>query len=57
MDVGYWWSSLLKNTHEFCRNCDSCYRIGRLKIKSLQIGNNTSRGTFYEMGFRFYRSN
>jgi hypothetical protein len=24
LDVGYWWPTLLKNTHEFYRSCDNC---------------------------------
>ncbi len=23
MDVGYWWSTLFKDTGEFCKSCDS----------------------------------
>ncbi len=35
LDVGYWWLILLKDTHDFCRSCDNCQKIGRLKRKSL----------------------
>jgi hypothetical protein len=24
LDASYWWPTLLKNTHEFCKNCDNC---------------------------------
>jgi hypothetical protein len=24
LDVIYWWLTLFKDTHEFCRSCDSC---------------------------------
>ncbi len=24
LDVGYWWSTLFKDTHDFCKSCDSC---------------------------------
>jgi hypothetical protein len=24
LDVGYWWPTLFKDTHEFCRSYDSC---------------------------------
>ncbi len=58
MDVGYWWPILFKDTHEFCKSYDNCQKIRRLKTKKIgQIGNNTFGGTFYEMRFRFYRSN
>jgi hypothetical protein len=35
LDVGYWWPILFKDTHEFCRNYDSCQKIGGLKTKKL----------------------
>ncbi len=35
LDVGYWWPTLFKDTHDFCKGCDSCWKIGRLKTKSL----------------------
>jgi len=54
----YWWLTLFKDTHEFCRNYNSYQKIGRLKTKSLaQVDNNISRRTFYETGSRFYGSN
>jgi hypothetical protein len=28
LDVGYWWPTLLKNTHEFYKRCDNCKKIG-----------------------------
>jgi hypothetical protein len=24
LDVGYWWPTLFKDTHDFCKSCDSC---------------------------------
>jgi hypothetical protein len=24
LDVGYWWPTLFKDTHEFCKSYDSC---------------------------------
>ncbi len=35
MDVGYWWPTLFKDTHDFCKSCDSCQKIGRSKTKGL----------------------
>ncbi len=23
LDVGYWWPTLFKDTHEFCKRCDN----------------------------------
>jgi hypothetical protein len=34
MVADYWWPSLFKDTHEFCRSCDSCQSTRGLKIKS-----------------------
>jgi hypothetical protein len=35
LDACYWWPTLFKDTHEFCRSCDSCQRIGGLETKRL----------------------
>jgi hypothetical protein len=35
LDGQYWWSNLFKDTHEFCKSCDNCQKIGGLKTKSL----------------------
>jgi len=35
LDVRYWWLSLFKDTHEFCRSCDNFQKIGGPKTKSL----------------------
>jgi hypothetical protein len=35
LDAGYWWPTLFKDTHEFCRSWDSYQKIGKLKTKSL----------------------
>ncbi len=35
LDVRYWQLILLKDTHDFCRSCDNCQKIRRLKTKSL----------------------
>jgi hypothetical protein len=51
------WPTLFKDTHEFCRSSDSCLETGGLKTKKWQVGNNTSRGTFYEVGSKIYKSN
>ncbi len=31
----YWWPTLFKDTHEFCKKCNSYQKIGGLKTKSL----------------------
>jgi len=35
LDARYWWPTLLKDIHEFCRSCDSCQKTRGLKIESL----------------------
>jgi len=35
LDANHWWPTLLKNTHEFYKSCDSYYKIGGLKTKSI----------------------
>jgi len=34
LDAGYWWPTIFKDTHEFCKSCDSRQKL-RLKTKSL----------------------
>jgi hypothetical protein len=33
MDASYWWPTLFKDIHEFCKSCDNYYKIGGLKKK------------------------
>jgi len=35
LDARYWWPTLFKDTHDFCKSCDSCQKIRGLKIKKL----------------------
>ncbi len=35
LDAKYWWPTLFKDTHEFCKINGSCQKIGGLKIKNL----------------------
>ncbi len=35
LDVKYWWPTLFKDTHEFCRSWDDCQKIGGPKTKNL----------------------
>jgi hypothetical protein len=58
LDVRYWWPTLFKDIHDFCKSCDNCQKIRGFKNKkSNQVRDNISRITFYEVGSRFYRSN
>ncbi len=54
LDVGYWWPTLFKDTHEFCRSCDSCQRIGGQKTKSLaKLIITLPNKPFMKWGFNF----
>ncbi len=33
MHASYWWPTPFKGTHEFCKSCDNCQKIGGLKQK------------------------
>ncbi len=57
MDARYWWPTLFKDTHDFCKSYNSCQKIGGFNKEFGQVCNNTYIRTFYEMGSRFYRSN
>jgi hypothetical protein len=35
LDVGYWWSIMYKDMHDYYRSCDACQWIGGLAIQSL----------------------
>ncbi len=35
LDVGYWWPTLFKDIHEFCKSYDIDKKIGKLKTKNL----------------------
>jgi hypothetical protein len=35
LDEGYWWPTLFKDIHDFCKNYDSCQKIRGFKTKNL----------------------
>jgi hypothetical protein len=35
MDVGYWWPTLFKDIHDFCKSYENCQKIKRFKTKNL----------------------
>jgi hypothetical protein len=34
-NVGYWWPTINRDVHEFCRTCDLCQRIGNLLTQNM----------------------
>jgi hypothetical protein len=26
LDVGYWWPTMYRNVHDYCKSCDACQR-------------------------------
>jgi hypothetical protein len=35
LDVGYWWPSMYRDVHDYCRSCDACQRTRGLATQSL----------------------
>jgi hypothetical protein len=35
LDVGYWWPTMYKYVHDYCKSCDACQRIIGLAIQNL----------------------
>ncbi len=35
LDARYWWPTLFKDIHDFCRTYENCQKIGRLKTNFL----------------------
>jgi len=35
LDVGYWWPTMYKDVHDYCKSCDACQIIGGLAIQNL----------------------
>jgi hypothetical protein len=35
LDAGYWWPTMYKDMHDYCKSCDACQRTGGLVIQSL----------------------
>ncbi len=35
LNVGYWWPTMNRGIHEFCRSCDLCQRTGNLLTQNM----------------------
>jgi len=54
LDVGYWWPTMYKNVHDYCRSCDACQQMGRLIIQSLaKLVTILRKEPFMKWGFDF----
>jgi hypothetical protein len=50
----YWWPTLFKDIHDFCKSYDSCQKIGTLKTKSLaKLVTTLLKEPFMKWGFKF----
>jgi hypothetical protein len=36
LNGGYWWPTIYKNVHDYCKSCDACQIIGGKQFKVLQ---------------------
>jgi len=35
LDTGYWWPTMYKDMHDYCRSCDACQRTRGLATQTL----------------------
>jgi hypothetical protein len=35
LDVGYWWPTIYRDVHDYCRSYDACQRVGGLTTQNL----------------------
>ncbi len=54
LDARYWWPTMYKDMHDYCRSCDACQRIGGLAIQSLaKLVMNLLEEPFMKQGLDF----
>jgi hypothetical protein len=54
LNVRYWLPTLFKDTHEFCKSCDGCQKVGGLKTKSLaKLVRTLPKEPFMKLGLDF----
>jgi len=57
LDGGYWWPTIYKDVHDYCKSCDACQRIGGLAIQSLaKLVTSLLGEPFMKWGFYFVGS-
>jgi hypothetical protein len=54
LDARYWWPTMYKNVHDYCRSCDACQKTRRLVTQSLtKLVTNLLEKPFMKWGFDF----
>ncbi len=54
LDVGYWWPTMYKDVHDYCRSCDACQRTIGLTTQSLvKLITSIIEEPFMKWGFDF----
>jgi hypothetical protein len=50
LDVRYWWPTMYRHVHDYCRSCDACQGIRGLATQSLV---SLLKALFMKWGFDF----
>jgi len=54
LDARYWWPTMYKDMHDYCKSCDACQRTGGLAIQSLtKLVTSFLKESFMKWGFDF----
>jgi hypothetical protein len=54
LDAGYWWPTMYRDVHDYCRSYDACQRIGGLATQSLvKMVTNLLEEPFMKWGLDF----
>jgi hypothetical protein len=56
LDVGYWWPTMYKEVHDYCKSCDACKRIRGLATQNLaKLVTSFPKEQFMKWGLDFVR--
>jgi len=54
LDVAYWWPTMYRDVHDYCKSYDACQRIGGLATQSLaKLVTSLPKEPFMKHGFDF----
>jgi hypothetical protein len=57
LDVRYWWPTVYKDVHDYCKSCDACQRTRGLETQSFaKLNISLLEEPFMKWGFDFVRS-